>query len=106
MFYNVKCSVHIYLAAAIFGQKYIPCCQVSVDESLVGQVGHARGHLAAVTQEGVRHLRFYCLIGPENTLILHSQLGIRNLAIFVCNESVGPLARYSCAAMSHKCMTH
>ena len=29
-----------------------------MDEGLVGQVGHARGHLAAVAQEGVAANRY------------------------------------------------
>ena len=41
------------LAYLIFRDQDVPCSKVSVDEGLVGQVGHPRGHLSTVTQEGV-----------------------------------------------------
>ena len=42
-----------YLAYIIIRDQYVPCCQVSVDKGLVGEVGHARGHLATILQEGM-----------------------------------------------------
>ena len=49
-----------YLACVIVRDQDVPCCQVSVDKGLVGEVGHARGHLAAVVKEGaVIYIHFF-----------------------------------------------
>ena len=42
-----------HLAYVIIREQDVPCCQVSVDKGLAGQIGHSRGHLSTVAQEGV-----------------------------------------------------
>ena len=46
-------DIALYLAFVIVRDQDIPCCQVSVNKGLAGQVDHSRGHLSTVAQESV-----------------------------------------------------
>ena len=43
--------MHMYLTNAILCDKYIPCCQITVDEALDSQVCHSSSNLPGVTQQ-------------------------------------------------------
>ena len=50
---NIVVLIMLHLAYLICRDQNVPCCQVSVDKGLTRQIGHTRGNLSAITQEGV-----------------------------------------------------